>query len=249
MWGGVNLGCLRSFITLLQYAVEDGAQIFAFADQDDVWLSDKLSRGIECILDSVNPRGALYYSNKTFVDAQLNFIRNESITFYNDYAELLWRSQASGCTMVFNRTLAEYAVRRIPSVRNCLHDAWVYRMAKVIGSDIRFDSNPHIWYRLHSENTCGLDGLRYYGNLHYLIKNFIGKLLHSREHFLQNTVKDIVETTQDNGEWENKIYTEAVLKYNTSWHDKCVLLRMKEMKKRPLTMRIIWCYRVLFNMI
>lgn len=234
---------------LLQYAVEDGAQFFAFADQDDVWCSDKLSKGIESIIDSVNPRGALYYSNKTFVDAQLNFIRNENIIFYDDYAELLWRSQASGCTMVFNRALAERAIRRIPSVSKCFHDAWVYRMAKVIGSDIRFDSNPHICYRLHSENTCGLGGLRYYGNLPYLAKNFIGKLLHSREHFLQNMVKEIVETTQDDSDLENKTYTEAVLKYNTNWHDKCVLLRMKEMKKRPLKMRIIWCYRVFFNMI
>ena len=48
---GQRLGAAKSFLHLLATARTSVAAFFAFADQDDVWLPEKLARGV----DSVDP--------------------------------------------------------------------------------------------------------------------------------------------------------------------------------------------------
>ena len=42
-----RVGASQSFLRLLRAACADGSHIVAFADQDDVWLPDKLARGVD----------------------------------------------------------------------------------------------------------------------------------------------------------------------------------------------------------
>ncbi len=45
---GKNLGFIKSFFTLLKEAPDDAAW-YAFCDQDDVWLPEKLQRAVDCL--------------------------------------------------------------------------------------------------------------------------------------------------------------------------------------------------------
>ena len=47
IYEGDNIGVGRSFIDLLKNAPEN--DYYAFADQDDVWLADKMISAIRCI--------------------------------------------------------------------------------------------------------------------------------------------------------------------------------------------------------
>ena len=113
----INRGIRDSFLTLLKEVCDEYTDInyFAFADQDDVWKSEKLYAAVKMIEENADRETpTLYYSNKTFVDADLNLISEEHIKYYGDFFEALWPSLASGCTMVFNKKMAEMSVRHLP---------------------------------------------------------------------------------------------------------------------------------------
>lgn len=72
---GENVGFAMSFTHLLQMAVEryPAVEYFAFCDQDDVWLPNKLRIAIDK-LTSHEKELALYISTTKLVDQNLNFI-------------------------------------------------------------------------------------------------------------------------------------------------------------------------------
>ena len=76
---GENVGVGRSFMELLKYAPE--SDYYSFADQDDVWLEDKLCRAVNMIKELENEGvdncrhqilPVLYSSNQILVDENLN---------------------------------------------------------------------------------------------------------------------------------------------------------------------------------
>lgn len=145
-----NLGVIASFMELL-YNVPKQYDFYAFADQDDFWLEEKLKVAIDKIKDGDSPQ--LYFSRKTYVDKNLQQIplndyevRGTSIGF------ALMNSCASGCTMVFNNSLHEKLCLWHPEPRYMsMHDAWVYIVASAIG-EVIYDSDSYILYRQHDDN-------------------------------------------------------------------------------------------------
>ena len=63
-YGGDNLGWAMSFMHLLIHAQPD-ADYYAFCDQDDIWLPDKLSRAVSMI-EQQEQECVLYCSNVTY---------------------------------------------------------------------------------------------------------------------------------------------------------------------------------------
>ncbi len=243
-----HLGIKKSFLFVLKTAVEqgEGFDYYAFSDQDDVWLEDKLMSAIDRLEKSKNTKGALYYSNKLIVDENLHIKEIEHICYYGDFIEILNGSLAFGNTMVFDNNLARYANFHHSKVAN-YHDAWVYRLAKCIGSDIFFDESAHICYRQHSGNVVG-----YVHGIHkswpYMIINFIPNLIKPREHFIQNQIGEICKFYQDELDPKAKRDIHFVMDYNKNFKSKFALLKDPDMKKRPVLDRCIWAYKVLFNM-
>ena len=77
---GDNVGAARSFFLLLQQA--PASTYYAFADQDDVWLDDKLYSAIQQI-EKYDDVPALYFCQTQLVDKNLRFHdgRPESHTY------------------------------------------------------------------------------------------------------------------------------------------------------------------------
>ena len=152
---GKNLGVSNSFMNLVEHA-PDEFDYYAFSDQDDIWLEDKLSKAIEAIEDIDSP--ALYYSNQILVDSR----GSEIGLRYNEMPVLsvellLDANKASGCTMVWNSDLQKILSTHIPSeefLRNRFHDEWVAMVASVCGK-IVYDENSYILYRQHDNNVVG----------------------------------------------------------------------------------------------
>ena len=69
-----NRGCTGSFWELLQYARQKKGfyAYFAFCDQDDVWLEDKIAVAIGCLAKTDSSLPCLYCSNLILTDARLN---------------------------------------------------------------------------------------------------------------------------------------------------------------------------------
>lgn len=151
---GENIGWRKSFFSLADLAIQNYPQynFYAFADQDDIWLPQKLQRGVDAI--QTLPEGPnLYCSNLIqYKDGiQLGNLRSEMIK--PSTKGCLIRNYATGCTMVFNRDMLELVCKEFPRIE-IAHDYWFYMVGCLCGHVV-IDDESFIFYRLHSNNQVG----------------------------------------------------------------------------------------------
>ena len=152
---GENLGPAKSFMDLL-YIVK-GYDFYVFADQDDVWLEDKIMSAINKIQDINGP--VLYYSNAKLVDQDLNELTGyvyNGIQPKTDFHTLVCAGGLLGCTMVFNDVLAETVRKEKKPEYIVMHDYYLAIVCIGIGGQIIYDSNSYINYRQHGSNVVGV---------------------------------------------------------------------------------------------
>ena len=138
------------------------ADAYAYSDQDDIWMGDKLERAAQ-FLDSV-PKGipALYCSRTLYVDKndrplELSQRYKKPAIFTN----ALVQNIASGNTMVFNEAARAILLQMGPDVTVDLHDWITYMLITGAGGQVLFDHNPSVRYRQHSKNLIGMNiGIR-----------------------------------------------------------------------------------------
>ena len=244
-----NLGIQKSFLSLLEYAFHDPENdYFAFSDQDDVWLKNKICEGLEVIGKAgISDKGVLYYSNKTFTDDNLNIIREEDIKFYNDIFEVLWKNLASGCTMILDKKLAGICLQHKPET-SILHDSWIYHVAKLICCPVLFDTRSFILYRQHGDNNVGMEGAQlYHSNLGYMLKRFVPVLFLKRKHNKQKFITEIYSNYFDLIPEQNRRLAEDVIHYRYNPAAKYRLIHNQYMNKRDNKSRAVWRYYILFN--
>lgn len=145
-----NLGVCMNFLTLLSRPSD--ARYFAFSDQDDVWLADKIAAGVTAMRGRPDtPR--LYFSAVEFVTEDLRHIGISRQTIRPSYESALVEGAMAGCTAILNAPLRDLVAARMPA-RATIHDWWVYLVACALG-DVIFDPVPRIRYRQHGNNLIG----------------------------------------------------------------------------------------------
>lgn len=150
---GENLGVIDSFFTLIEEAGD--VDYIAFADQDDVWLSEKLVRAV-CMLEEQNEEIPLVYcSAKQLVDEQLNPIAS-AIKYHNvrtEFGNALVENMCTGCTCVTNRSMLQLLKGKKPDF-TIMHDFWIYLVGTCFGKVV-YDGQSYILYRQHGNNELG----------------------------------------------------------------------------------------------
>ncbi len=149
-----RIGITASFLTLLRRAPADC--VVAFADQDDVWLPEKLARGVEALGNVTAGTPALYCARQSLVNAALDPIRlSARLTEPPGFPQALTQNIATGCTVMLN---AE-AVRLIAASHEppeTLHDWWAYLIVTAAGGRVLIDDTPTVLYRQHAGNAVGV---------------------------------------------------------------------------------------------
>ena len=238
-----NLGCKNSFLACLKYAYElNQFDYYAFCDQDDVWLENKVFEAVKK-LNETKGKYKLYYSNKTFVDVELKTISEEHIKFYNDFIEALSSSLASGCTMVFNHELAGLSLKYTLEESD-FHDSIVYRMAKFVGADIICDSKSYILYRQHGNNVCGQDTCKPYEK--DLNKN-IQLMKKNGDSWRVKSIREISEYLKDDMTEEAKYYSQLILTYKKKISSRFKLVFNKKVLKRGISFYMNWSCKVVLR--
>lgn len=149
-----NLKPARSFMDLLQRCgIYD---FYAFADQDDFWMPDKLEKGIDALQNSEIP--ALYCANAELVGSSLESLgRNVYRQIPKiDFFTLCCAGGLLGCTMIFNRELARIILEKQLPEQMVMHDFYVAIVCAAMNGKIVFDETAHMKYRQHNENVVGV---------------------------------------------------------------------------------------------
>lgn len=148
---GENMGPARSFMELLRQAGD--SCYYAFSDQDDYWLPDKLKTAVDR-LEGYDKRPALYFCQTELVDRNLNRVNSVIIHPRLTFGESLVYQFVGGCTMVMNGALRDIILKYEPKYLS-MHDVWIYDVAQAIGAHVVFDHISHILYRQHGGNVTG----------------------------------------------------------------------------------------------
>lgn len=152
-----NIGAEKSFHKLAEYASKSDFKYFAFADQDDYWLENKLSTAISKLNSEEDDIALMYCSNLDVVDKELKhlFYMNQNKNISINKKTALVQNFATGCTIVFNRNALDLILRYEPK-HSTLHDYWLYLLCIYLGKVI-YDEKSYILYRQHGNNAVGME--------------------------------------------------------------------------------------------
>jgi len=149
---GPHLGAAQSFLALLPEAVS--ADAVAFADQDDVWLPEKLSRAA-AILRGGGNQAVLYCARQYLVDEKLDGLKLSILPGVRaGFPASLTQNIVHGNTTVMNRAAADL-VAQVPGPPGTVHDWWSYIVVTACGGEVVIDPTPVVLYRQHKGNLIG----------------------------------------------------------------------------------------------
>ncbi len=156
---GENCGVIQSFFDLVT-KVDADTDYLAFSDQDDYWMPEKMTRGIEMVELMEQESGEqklpyLYCCRPKLVDEKLQMLHSEikRPPMRPGFGNALVENIATGCTMVMNRTLYQMARNGLPEF-TVMHDWWFYLISTCFGKCF-YDETPYICYRQHGGNVLG----------------------------------------------------------------------------------------------
>ncbi len=152
---GGQLHATQSFLALLRAALHGPASLFAFSDQDDVWLPDKLAHGVSALADMMPDRPALYFCARTLVDPCLRPIGRGTLPRRPPgFPAALTQNVIPGCCMILNRAAASLIDEsNVPP--GTWHDWWSYLVVSAGDGVLIGGTSPDILYRQHADNLVG----------------------------------------------------------------------------------------------
>lgn len=250
LYGLENLGPGESFMSLFYDCFDAYCDFdyYAFADQDDVWLPDKLSRAVNLIqTDSDNDKPFLYCSNQILYESGkeigYRFKESPDLTLLGH----MNKNMLSGCTFVMNRNLvkkicySEHAGKDVIARR--IHDAWIMLCAITCGR-VMYDQESKILYRIHENNVVGVKKISVLKAVKIKWNNLTNK---SFGNIRMKTAEQLLRSFPE-VEGRDREVLELYANYRKGWKNKRLLFRDKEIMK-SLNGTIPGWVKVLINLI
>lgn len=246
---GENVQPGESFMRLVyKYADVPGIDYYAFADQDDIWLLDKLHTAVDEIKKNGNGTPTLYSSNQYIYTDDRNEGDRHKKPQRVDLISHMTKNTIAGCTFVFNKALAQLVAEaerpdsRIIKYR--LHDAWLMLVAIVCGRVI-YDENSHMLYRIHNENTVGVNKITVSARLDKLKRYFVKR---DDANLRLITAKELLSLFPQM-DVDKKRILRLYADYQSSWKNKKALAFHKEIKANCAENPMVFTIKVLTNFV
>lgn len=205
---GENVGVIQSFFELIQKAETDCAYV-ALADQDDIWLSEKLARAQRLLQAEEQRHGAplplVYCSAKKLVDEGVQPLPS-GISYpmvRPEFGNALVENMCTGCTCVFNGELLRLLQGKIPEF-TIMHDFWIYLVGTCFGKAV-YDTESYVLYRQHGSNELG--------EASSLLENYKKRIRNFKKHRwqLSRQAESLLQCYGDNMPEEKKILAERFI--------------------------------------
>lgn len=239
-----NLGPGNSFMNLLY---ESGTfDYYAFSDQDDIWLPDKLIRAIGKIKDASEPM--LYGSNQKLVftdgTSRLRYEKAPAASLL----DVLFANHISGCTMVMNHALRDIIVdpkhrptEHFAKIR--MHDTWFLLVALLKGSFV-YDDEAFIEYRIHENNFVGISNDQVAASKRNVLKHLKYLLLGKSNHYIQLTAEELIRVFP---EIKFDEYITHISNYRENFGSKVKLLKNETVFSHSNVSKRFYFENIMFN--
>ncbi|MBF9031180.1 glycosyltransferase [Rhodobacterales bacterium HKCCE3408] len=153
--GGPRQGVAANYLSLLE-ASDCHAPFVALSDQDDIWHSDRLERGVAALRSRAGPRPVLYAARTVLIDAAGRPIRHRQRALPRpSFGNALVQNVLAGNTMMLNRAAVGLARTARPATLPPFHDWWLYALMTGAGAEIVIDPVPVLGYRQHRNALIG----------------------------------------------------------------------------------------------
>ncbi|WP_195948404.1 glycosyltransferase family 2 protein [Paraclostridium bifermentans] len=232
-----GLGAKLNFGELMKFSKNSYCM---FADQDDVWLNDKISKTLDAMKKNeekyCKETPILIHTDLKVVDKDLNILNNSFLKFQNINPKrnllnhLIISNTVTGCTMMLNKALVN-KVGYIPEEAK-IHDWWIAIIASKLGK-IYTINEATMLYRQHGNNTCGAKEHSYKLNVNRIkdrIKENVYKKIVTEEYVLnvQQIKKFYTSYEQFLTESDKKIIKEFIdLRENSYLSRKRIVIKNK----------------------
>lgn len=244
-----NIGCARSFHSLIEIAATRMPlyDYYAFCDQDDVWLPNKLYQAT-LHLDKIETPNKLYFCNANYVDSNLSFIKKSKLPMHVSFKTCVFRNPILGCTMVFDNQFLQLMNKGNHDRINTkgylqLHDRWAYQCANYLGTTIIKDPSTTIQYRQHGNNVTSpnMSFLKRYKNAITKIFKYRNVNLIFNKTFYE-TYKNTIKDTDKNS------FLKALCSYNASIKNTIIFLQRQSWEGESNLDKFLWRLLVLLRL-
>ena len=152
---GPGKGFAANFFNMLQRD-DINSEFYAFCDQDDIWLDDKLESAVMQLTSAPQNEYKLYGSRTKLIDSDGIFI-GYSPCFMKEFCfnNALLQSYAGGNTMVFSHGLKQLFEMLPADLKIVSHDWILYIFCSAMNGTVIYDREPKILYRQHGQNLVG----------------------------------------------------------------------------------------------
>lgn len=153
---GPGEGFAANFLSLLRHPQIE-ADCYAFADQDDVWETNKLRNAVSLIAREPAGLPVVYSSRARLVDVcNVEIGLSREFRRPPSFRNAIIQSIGGGNTMVIDCWARDLACRAelCPVVS---HDWWLYMLVTGAGGKMIFDTVPAVRYRQHEGNLVGMN--------------------------------------------------------------------------------------------
>lgn len=208
------------------------AKRYFFADQDDVWLPEKIEKSL--LRMDTDPELLAVFSDLYVTDARLRVLSNSFLTdlrrdiHRTDYRQVLLENLAAGCTLLINKKVRDAAFHLPHKERIDLHDHFLLSLAAGMGRVSGIDE-PLVLYRQHDKNEVGASKENLPHRIRRNLKEFIkGNFFQSKKAFIRQILTLSGELSE----------MEAIPEERRG-----ILKAFAKLKERPKLERIRFCRR------
>jgi rhamnosyltransferase len=145
-------GANQNFLHLLRSASDPDIDFYAFSDQDDIWMSDKLKRHAETLSEYESTVACTHSIASILRDG--NEIESKSRCQNHKIETLLAENCIQGCTVMLNNAARKLILEVSPD-GIAWYDWWIGSIISIAGIVVLVDGVDTV-YRIHSNNLIGI---------------------------------------------------------------------------------------------
>ena len=145
---GPHEGFVKNFLDLT-ISCENDAEYFAFSDQDDIWLPNKVEISLSAL-----KKADLVLTNCSVVDEKGEILIEDFFSVrktHIGFLRNLWKNTYLGCCMAFRRDFLNI-IMPLPRNLPIYQDGWIGALIDICGTT-KIETSICMYYRRHLDNV------------------------------------------------------------------------------------------------